>query len=73
MKHSKNVENNDWKIWAYEHMYTKKKVDKKVKKFIDYIYTKEVQQNLVKTLGYITIHDMKVQKDENGNIEEIQR
>ena len=51
----------------------RKRVDKKVKKFIDYIYTKEVQQNLVKTLGYITIHDMKVQKDENGNIEEIQR
>ena len=50
-----------------------KNKDKKVKKFIDYIYTKEVQQNLVKTLGYITIHDMKVQKDENGNIEEIQR
>src|SRR5699024_8875643 len=59
---AKNVENNDWKIWAYEHMYTKKKVDKKVKKFIDYIYTKEVQQNLVKTLGYITIHDIKVHK-----------
>lgn len=22
---AKNVENNDWKIWAYEHMYTKKR------------------------------------------------
>ena len=32
-----NVTTNAWVIWAYEHMYTKKKVDKKVKKFIDYI------------------------------------
>src|SRR5699024_8078443 len=33
---AKNVENNDWKIWAYEHMYTKKKMRTEIlKKFRD--------------------------------------
>lgn len=64
----KNVEDNSWKIWSYEHMYTNKNIDKSTKLFIDYINSKEVQNNLVKKLGYISIHNMKVTKDSNNQI-----
>ncbi|MCP0886312.1 phosphate ABC transporter substrate-binding protein [Ligilactobacillus sp. WILCCON 0076] len=56
----KNVTTNTWKIWAYEHMYTKGKPDKQTQKFLDYMLSATVQNKLIKKLGYISIHDMKV-------------
>lgn len=65
----KNVTTNKWKIWSYEHMYTKGHPSKKVQAFIDYMKTsKKIQQKLVKALGYIPVQDMQVEKDAHGNV-----
>ncbi|WP_220751081.1 phosphate ABC transporter substrate-binding protein PstS family protein [Apilactobacillus xinyiensis] len=62
----KNVEDNSWKIWSYEHMYTAKDAKKNVKDFIQYLQSKPTQDGLVKKLGYISIHDMKVVKSSDN-------
>lgn len=61
-----NVETNKWKIWSYEHMYTKGKPTGATKLFLKYMMSNHVQDKLVKETKYISIHDMKVQKAENG-------
>ena len=66
----KNITTNKWKIWSYEHMYTNGKAKGQAKKFIDYMLSDDVQGSLVKKLGYISIHDMKVKKDANGKVSE---
>ncbi|MCK8607490.1 phosphate ABC transporter substrate-binding protein [Apilactobacillus ozensis] len=63
---NKNVLDDKWKIWSYEHMYTQKNPSKDVQKFIEYLQSKNVQNNLVKKLGYISIHDMKVIKSSDN-------
>lgn len=63
-----NVENNKWKIWSYEHMYTKGKAKTATADFLKYMNSKDVQDSLVKKMGYISIHNMKVQKDAKGNV-----
>lgn len=64
----KNVETNNWKIWSYEHMYTKGAAKGQTKKFLNYMNSKEVQSKDVKNLGYISIHDMKVTKNADGQV-----
>ncbi|MBO0481728.1 phosphate ABC transporter substrate-binding protein PstS family protein [Candidatus Enterococcus courvalinii] len=64
----KNVADNSWKIWAYEHMYTKGKPDAAVQKFLDYMTSEDVQEGPVKDLGYLPITSMKVERDVNGEI-----
>ncbi|EUJ24192.1 putative phosphate ABC transporter binding protein [Listeria grandensis FSL F6-0971] len=66
-----NVATNDWKIWAYEHMYTKGEATGLTKKFLAYITSKDVQNDLVPQLGYQSIHSMKVERDAKGNITEV--
>lgn len=63
-----NVENNKWKIWSYEHMYTKGKAKTATADFLKYMNSKDVQDSLVRKMGYISIHNMKVQKDAKGNV-----
>lgn len=63
-----NVENNKWKIWSYEHMYTKGKPNATTAAFLTYMESKDVQSSLVKDMGYISIHDMQVAKDAKGNV-----
>ena len=63
-----NVTTNKWKIWSYEHMYTKGKATGNTKKYIDYVESKSIQKTLVKKLGYISINDMKVSKNAKGDI-----
>ncbi|GER65969.1 phosphate ABC transporter substrate-binding protein [Weizmannia acidilactici] len=63
-----NVKTNKWKIWAYEHMYTNGEPKGLTKKFIDYMLSDEVQKNLVPKLGYMSISDMKVERDAKGNV-----
>ncbi|QWU07197.1 phosphate ABC transporter substrate-binding protein PstS family protein [Heyndrickxia coagulans] len=63
-----NVKTNKWKIWAYEHMYTKGKAKGLTKKFIDYMLSDEVQKNLVPKLGYMPISEMQVERDASGNV-----
>jgi phosphate transport system substrate-binding protein len=64
----KNIENNTWKIWSYEHLYTNGKPTGMTKEFLDYIMTTEVQNNVVKKLRYVPINNMKYQKDAKGNV-----
>ncbi|KRM95629.1 ABC-type phosphate transport system, periplasmic component [Liquorilactobacillus aquaticus DSM 21051] len=63
-----NVTNNKWKIWSYEHMYTKGQPNKVTKQFLKYMKSDKVQSGLVKDLGYISISQMKVQKDANNKV-----
>ncbi|WGN89677.1 phosphate ABC transporter substrate-binding protein PstS family protein [Ligilactobacillus faecis] len=63
-----NVKDNSWKIWAYEHMYTKGRPNKQAKQFLEYMNSDLVQDKLVKTLGYIPINEMQVTKDENDKV-----
>ncbi|MGX7013322.1 phosphate ABC transporter substrate-binding protein PstS family protein [Vagococcus silagei] len=63
-----NVLDNSWKIWAYEHMYTKKDAKKEVLDFVEYMKTKDVQENVIKELGYISISEMKVDRALDGTI-----
>ncbi|MBP2100017.1 phosphate ABC transporter substrate-binding protein PstS family protein [Enterococcus rivorum] len=62
----KNVADNSWEIWSYEHMYTKGEPEAGVKVFLDYITSEEVQKGIVKELGYLPITAMKVDRDVNG-------
>lgn len=63
-----NVETNDWKIWAYEHMYTAADPDEATQAFIDYMLSDDVQGALVEQTGYIPVTGMKVTRDASGNV-----
>ncbi|MBY5034506.1 phosphate ABC transporter substrate-binding protein PstS family protein [Streptococcus gallolyticus] len=69
---AENVTTNAWPIWSYEHMYTSCTEDALTKEFIDYMMSEEVQGGIVASMGYISIHDMKVTKDANGNVSKIE-
>lgn len=69
---NENVTTNQWKIWSYEHMYTNKaKNDKAALAFIKYVLSSSVQKNIVDKSGYLSVSQMKVQKDANGKITSI--
>ncbi|MDR1567286.1 MAG: phosphate ABC transporter substrate-binding protein PstS [Streptococcaceae bacterium] len=63
-----NVSTNQWPIWAYEHMYTKGKPTKLTKDFLDYMLSEHIQSSLIKKLGYISVHTMKVKRNAAGEI-----
>ena len=63
---TENVSTNDWPIWSYEHMYTKGEADGLTKEFLDYMYSDEVQEGIVVSMGYISINQMKVEKSADG-------
>ena len=63
---TENVSKNDWPIWSYEHMYTKGEADGLTKEFLDYMYSDEVQESIVVSMGYISINQMKVEKSADG-------
>lgn len=66
-----NVANNAWKIWAYEHMYTKGEPTKLTKEFLDYMVSEHVQETIVSKLGYIPISQMKVERNAAGDTTEL--
>lgn len=63
---TENVSTNDWPIWSYGHMYTKGEPDGLTKEFLDYMYSDEVQEGIVVSMGYISINHMKVEKSADG-------
>ncbi len=67
---TENVATNDWPIWAYEHMYTKGEPEGLTKEFLDYMYSDEVQEGIVVSMGYISINHMKVEKTADGVVTE---
>lgn len=65
---TQNVATNKWKIWSYEHMYTKGQPTGETKKFLKYMLSAPVQRKMVKEMKYISIHDMQVKKSINGKV-----
>lgn len=63
-----NVASNDWKIWSYEHMYTKGEATGLTKSFLAYMMSAEVQDELVNKMGYLPITAMKVERTVDGTI-----
>lgn len=68
---AEKIATNDWKIWSYEHMYTKGEPDAGTKKFLDYMLEADVQQGVVKDLGYLPITDMKVERSATGEVKDL--
>lgn len=64
----KNVATNKWPIWSYEHMYTKGKPKALTKEFLDYMMSEDVQSSIVTAMGYISMHDMQVEKTADGKV-----
>ncbi|MGT2926181.1 phosphate ABC transporter substrate-binding protein PstS family protein [Streptococcus cuniculipharyngis] len=67
---AENVQTNKWPIWSYEHMYTKGKPSALAQEFLDYMMSDDVQNTVIKEMGYISIKDMTVKKDANGVVTE---
>jgi len=67
---AESVAQGKWPIWSYEHMYTKGQPKSKslMKQYLDYVTSSEVQNTLVKKLGYIPMTAMKVERDADGKI-----
>lgn len=65
---AENVATNDWPIWSYEHMYTKGEATGLTKEFLEYMMSEEIQKGIVVSMGYISIHDMKVTKSADGTV-----
>lgn len=63
-----NVETDDWKIWAYQHMYTNGEPEGLTKTFLDFMLTETVQNELLPELGYLPVTGMKVERDADGKI-----
>ncbi|UYO34468.1 phosphate ABC transporter substrate-binding protein [Bacillus zhangzhouensis] len=61
-----NVESGKYTIWAYEHSYTKGEPEGLAKQFLDYLMSDEVQKEIVKDQGYISVSNMKVERDAKG-------
>lgn len=66
-----NIATNDWKIWSYEHMYTNGEPDANVKTLLDYMLSDDIQQGVVKELGYLPITEMKVERSVEGEVTNI--
>lgn len=67
---AENVATNDWPIWSYEHMYTMGNATDLTEEFLDYMMSDEVQNGIVESMGYISIHDMQVEKSADGTVTE---
>lgn len=62
-----NVKTNRWKIWSYEHLYTRKDPKPTTVNFLKYLESPEVK-SLIKSMRYIPTSEMKVIKDVDGNV-----
>ncbi|WP_125573280.1 phosphate ABC transporter substrate-binding protein PstS family protein [Levilactobacillus huananensis] len=63
-----NVKTNRWRIWSYEHLYTKGQPRGLTQRFIQYVQSPAIQKTLVRQLGYLSPDQMKVERDVHGNV-----
>lgn len=63
-----NVKTNRWRIWSYEHLYTKGQPRGLTRRFIQYVQSPAIQKTLVRQLGYLSPDQMKVERDVHGNV-----
>ncbi|GAY74997.1 phosphate ABC transporter substrate-binding protein [Sporolactobacillus inulinus] len=61
-----NVASGEFPVWAYEHMYTKGEPSKLAKAFLDFMMSDDVQTKDVPAQGYLSVKDMKVERDATG-------
>lgn len=59
---AKNISTDKYKIWAYEHMYTKGEPTEITKAYLDYMVSDEMKAGITK-LGYIPMADMKATRE----------
>lgn len=64
----KNVMDNKWKIWSYEHIYTRGEPKGLTKQFLNYLKNRHIQTTLFNKLGYISVKDMHYQRTWQGKI-----
>nr|WP_282564671.1 phosphate ABC transporter substrate-binding protein [Liquorilactobacillus sicerae] len=62
-----NVLTNHWKLWSYEHLYTRKRVNSQTKTFLKYLTSPSINK-LLKRFGFIPISSMKVVRNQQGKV-----
>ncbi|WP_333603551.1 phosphate ABC transporter substrate-binding protein [Lactobacillus acetotolerans] len=65
---NKNIPDNKWKLWSYEHMYTKGKPNKATASFLKYMLSKKVQTGLIPKTGYLSVNQMHVKRDSHNKV-----
>lgn len=63
-----NIYVGKYKVWAYEHSYTKGEAVGLAKEFLNYMMSDEIQDSIIPEMGYIPVSKMKIQRDVLGNI-----
>ena len=63
-----HVETNEWKIWAYQHMYTNGEAKGLTKNLIEYMLSDSIQAALLPEMDYLPVTGMKVERSADGEI-----
>ena len=65
---AENVTTNNWPLWSYEHMYTRKNPSDLTKEFLDFMLSDDIQERVIGQLGYIPVSKMEIERDWQGNV-----